>query len=157
MTRHILFVCTGNICRSPMAEAFFNHRAQKNGVADGWNAQSAGTWALEHQPATAHAHTVMARRGIDLRAHRAQTITARSAARADAIIVMTQDHRDAVHAQFGVPTTVHLLSELAHQTYDIADPYGGTLEDYEACAAQIEALITAGSEQIYAWARGTAR
>ncbi|MBI3913828.1 MAG: low molecular weight protein arginine phosphatase [Chloroflexi bacterium] len=153
MSRVILFVCTGNICRSPMAEAFFNQIARARQEDAAWVAHSAGTWGLENQPASGHAHTVMAQRGIDLRQHRGHAVTRTDVATADAVIVMTQNHRDALAAQFAADAyKIHLLSELAQQSFDIADPYGGALAEYATCAQQIENLIASGYDQIKAWA-----
>jgi protein-tyrosine-phosphatase len=153
MTHRILFVCTGNVCRSPMAQGLFNARAQREGENHLYIAESAGTWALENQPASAHAITAMAQRGIDITAHRGQTISAELLDRASVVIVMTRNHLDALTAEF--PTyrhKMHLMSELKGRIHDINDPYGGTLDEYEECAQQLQDLIESGYSQIKAWA-----
>jgi protein-tyrosine phosphatase len=152
MTYRILFVCTGNVCRSPMAAALFNARARRRGEEHLYYASSAGTWALEHTPASTHAITVMAQRGIDLTSHRGKTVTRALLDQADVIIVMTHSHREALLSEF--PHTrpkIHLMSELVNQMYDIADPYGGTLNEYEDCAQHLETLIDTGYEKIKTW------
>jgi protein-tyrosine-phosphatase len=152
MSRRILFVCTGNVCRSPMAAALFNAKARHLGEHHAYVARSAGTWALENQPASGHAITVMRERGIDLTGHRGQTVTRKLLERAAVVIVMTASHRDALTSEF--PTVrgkLHLMSELIDRTFDIADPYGGTLAEYQDCAASLEKLIDSGYEKIKTW------
>lgn len=158
MSHVVLFVCTGNVCRSPMAAALFNARARRAGEDHLYLARSTGTWALDDEPASAHAITAMAERGIDLSAHRGQTITRELIEQAAVVIVMTRSHYDALVSEF--PTArpkIHLMSELIDRTFDIADPIGGTLADYQDCAANLENLIDAGYEKIKSWISMTIR
>ncbi len=158
MRHSILFVCTGNVCRSPMAAALFNAKAHDLGDDQTYTAISAGTWALENQPASGHALTVMAERALDLTAHRGQTITREMLEQAAVVIVMTRSHRDALASEF--PTVrfkIHLMSELIDRTFDVADPYGGALAEYQDCAASLENLIDLGYEKIKSWISGAAR
>lgn len=153
MTHRILFVCTGNVCRSPMAQGLFNARAQREHESHLFIAESAGTWALEDQPASTNAVTAMAQRGIDITAHRGQTVSAELLERASVVIVMTRNHLDALTAEF--PTyrhKMHLISELKDRIHDINDPYGGTLDEYEECARQLQDLIETGYSKIKTWA-----
>ena len=156
MNRVVLFVCTGNVCRSPMAQALFAAHARRVGDGDLFTVQSAGTWAPDNQHASGHAITVMARRGIDIARHRARTITRREMDQADVIIVMTRSHREALAAEFPEHRPkLHMLSELRNRLYDIPDPYGGTLKEYEFTAQEIEKLVDEGYAKIKSWATNT--
>lgn len=148
-----LFVCTGNICRSPMAEALFRKHAQAAGEQDRWRIESAGTWGMDGQPAAPFAQSVMSQRGISLQGHVARTVTAEMLREADVILVMTRSHRDALNAEFPESRSkIHLISRMNGFEYDVADPYGKPLAAYEACAETLEQLISRGYERVAEWA-----
>ncbi|MFN2250702.1 MAG: low molecular weight protein arginine phosphatase [Anaerolineae bacterium] len=143
--RRVLVVCTANQCRSPMAEALIRARAESEGSLDQLEVTSAGTWARDGVAATDHARAVMAARGLDISGHRSREVTQRILDEADLVLVMTKDHRDALVAEFPhAKDKVRLISGLAGGSYDIADPIGGTLEDYQATAAELDRLVAAG-------------
>lgn len=136
-----------------MAEALFNARAQREGESDSFYAESAGTWAPDNHAASDHAITSMAKRRIDLNQHVSRTVNLNLLTQASVIIVMTRNHYDALHAEFPAQRAkLHLISELQDRQYDISDPYGGTLDEYERCAQQLETLIANGYVKIKAWA-----
>ncbi|MHC5112157.1 MAG: L-threonylcarbamoyladenylate synthase [Planctomycetota bacterium] len=140
-TLRLLFVCTGNTCRSPMAEGL-----AKRWLANKLNCSidqlgdqyivvvSAGT-AGGFGSASVSSVQVMARRGIDISGHVSRPLTVEEVNLADAIFVMTRSHLDAVTTL--VPDAADRVALLIHDD-DVPDPIGGTEADYESCAVRIE-------------------
>jgi protein-tyrosine-phosphatase len=128
-----------------MAEGLIRARLERAGLTGVVAVASAGTWAPEGETATAHARTAMAERGIDISAHRSREVTAAQLALADLILVMTASHREALGVDFpDARDKVRLMSSLDGGGWDIADPVGGTLDDYRATAAELDRLIEVG-------------
>ena len=147
--KRIAFVCTGNVCRSPMAAGLFFDRLVRENAQGAVRVRSAGTWALEDQPASAYALQVMAERGLDISAHRGHNLTQMMVDEMDLILVMTLRHREVVLQDFqGAGGKVHLLSGMAGRTYDIQDPYGGSIVEYRQTANELAELIEKGYPRI---------
>ena len=127
----LLFVCTGNTCRSPMAEAIARRAAAERGLDDVIVA-SAGTSAWEGAPASDGALLVAMEHGLDLNSHRAQVLTREVVAAADLILVMGPHHRERA-VVLGGDARAHLLTDYAsrgQQARPVQDPFGGELDIY---------------------------
>lgn len=147
--RSVLFVCTANQCRSPMAAALLSSLADQRGEADRWLIQSAGTWAEPDRPATQLAQTVMQRRGIALTEHRSRSVTAELLGSVDVVLVMTRHHQEALQAEFPVVQgRILLVSQLIDRKFDIEDPFGGSVDDYELCAADLQNILREGYDRL---------
>lgn len=139
----ILLVCTGNTCRSPMAEVLLkNMLAKRLGVAPnelpsrGVVVQSAGLAAGPGAPASPAAIAAMEQRGLDLSHHTSQPVTDHLLTTADLVLTMTNQHRQMLLAHR--PDLADRVYTVDRQGGDVSDPIGGPLEQYQACAAQIE-------------------
>jgi glycine hydroxymethyltransferase len=135
-----LFICTGNICRSPMAEALFRHATQ--GRAD-YRAISAGLGAIDGQAPSAHSVRAMKEIGVDISRQRSRMLTAEMVKQADYILGMTHSHVDTVTLLYPqAAEKTFLLREfddtLGPYEKDISDPIGGSYEVYLNCRDQIE-------------------
>lgn len=138
---NLLFVCSGNTCRSPLAEALARQIAARRGVED-VEVSSAGTNAWDNAPATDEALLVGMERGLDLTGHRARKLTPAIVSEADLIFVMTPGHLEPVK-QMGGRGKAHVIDEYASGAADqgISDPYGGDLETYRHTADTLEAEL----------------
>ncbi|MBS5149861.1 MAG: low molecular weight protein arginine phosphatase [Butyricicoccus pullicaecorum] len=138
----IVFICTGNTCRSPMAEGLF--RAMNGQVRTGLQAQSAGLFAHDGLPASENAILAAGEYGADLTAHHARQLDEQIARNASYLVCMTAAHYDRLVEKF--PWAEDKVFTLAAK--DVADPFGGTLETYRACAAQLKDDVAALIENL---------
>lgn len=148
MTRQIknlLFVCTGNICRSPFAQGLFLKLSADKGIKD-VAARSAGLFALPGNQATYLAQRVAAEHHVDLAEHKAQIVTADLADLSNLILVMEQHHKNDLVSDFPEASgRVRLLRHFARygsRDRGIADPYGLDNDAYRFCFLDIEDAVS---------------
>src|SRR5213596_1704841 len=138
--RTILFVCTGNVCRSPMAEGLFRQAVKGRGD---FCVLSAGVGAIDGQPPSAYAVQALRELGIDISQQRSRMLTAELVNQADYIFGMTHGHVDAINLLYPQAVEKTFLLREFDDTLDvfgkdISDPIGGSLEVYLECRDQIE-------------------
>ncbi len=147
----ILFVCSANQCRSPMAEVLFEAFLVEKGAREEWRVESAGVWAYEGSRATTNAQEAMAERGLDLSQHLSQPADSTLLKQFDLTLVMEQRHKTVLQEQNPqLADRIYLLREIAGQEGDFADPVGGSLERYRAAADELEMIIKDSYERITA-------
>lgn len=130
----LLFLCTGNTCRSPMAAAIVNHKAKERDLPV--FADSAGLSAFENQPATEYAVTALREIGIELSGHLSKPVTPEPLFSADKIYCLTSAHRAAL---------LRVYPQLEEKTFllgnGIDDPYGLPLSEYRDARDRIETAV----------------
>lgn len=135
----LLFVCTGNTCRSPLAEAIARKIGIERGLPD-LDASSAGTSAWDGASASDGALLVGLERGLDLNAHRARQLSRELVAEADLILAMGPHHLERIQA-LGGGNKAHLLTAFASRgesARPVNDPMGGDLEVYRATMDELD-------------------
>jgi protein-tyrosine-phosphatase len=153
----VLFVCTGNTCRSPMAEAITRKLAVERGLTE-LEVGSAGTSAWESAPASDGGLLVAMERGMDLSEHRAQNLTRELVQSTDLILAMGPHHLERIEA-LGGEGKAYLLSDYASHgktKHAISDPIGAELDVYRATADELEEEIRKVVDRITA-ERGSGR
>jgi protein-tyrosine-phosphatase len=148
----ILFVCTGNTCRSPMAEGILKKMLKDKGVGN-LEVASAGTHGLPKAPASLFAMQVAGQRGIDLSKHRSRCLTPEMIEQADLVLAMSPEHLEYINRIEGVAGHKAYLLRVFYRAdpasnkapqggvLSIEDPIGGSPEDYQRSFREIEEEI----------------
>lgn len=142
---NILFVCTGNTCRSPMAAAIMAKIAEENDM-DVYS-ESAGLLADQGKPASANAVKAMERMGIDLSSHRTKQVTQELLDQCDLVLTMTEGHKMMLAGMAGLKN-VYTLAEYAGSDGDIQDPFGGDISEYDDTAKEIYDIMVDVAERL---------
>ena len=136
--KKILFVCTGNTCRSPMAEALLKHYSKGE-----FEAKSAGVFAMNGSKASLNALEALRKKGIE-HEHQSQLLTNDLLEWATHVLTMTNGHKQIILSQFDTAKDkVFTLYEFVeNKDRDISDPYGGSLQTYEKTLKELEMLLS---------------
>jgi protein-tyrosine phosphatase len=144
----ILFVCTANRLRSPLAAACFEKELAARGMTAGWKVSSAGTWTMDGLPAAEQAILGARQLGVEVGRHASRAINAKIMNEADLVIVMEHGHMEALRTEFPASASkVYLLSEMAAGVaYDVPDPASSSAAN--EVYAEIDELVHSGFERM---------
>ena len=142
--KKVLFVCTGNICRSPFAEGFFTRLVVTEGL-NGISADSAGIFALPGNSATHMSQRVAAEYHVELGGHKAKSVSKDLIAGSDLILVMEKSQENSLMSLFpeasGKTLLIRHFARFGSRRRGIADPYGLAYEAYRFCFLDIEDAV----------------
>ena len=133
----IIFVCTGNTCRSPMAEAIYNSLVSDSAITT----MSRGLIVLFPEPSNPKAEIVLTNHELKIENHMAIQLTKEDIDENTLILTMTLSQKNKVMNEFNCTEAVYTVKEFVGETGDVTDPYGGNLIDYEDCYVELSRLM----------------
>ncbi len=141
----IVYVCTGNTCRSPMAEGILRKLLDENNV-ENVDVSSAGIGTLDGYPATHHAVEISARNQIDISGHHSTRMTERLFSSADLVFALSHNHYEFLMGLPGAAAKLFMVKafpqgDLADPEHSVEDPVGGSLEEYKVTFEEIQKEI----------------
>ncbi|MBM3121689.1 MAG: hypothetical protein FJZ97_05835 [Chloroflexi bacterium] len=149
----LLFVCSANQLRSPLAEVVFRSHLERRGLSAAWRVGSAGVWALEGSPAARAALQTAASRGLSLAQHVARRVREDLLRDSDLVLVMEREHQDALREVFpAFGDRIRLMTEMVGEAGEVEDPIGLPLERVRSLMDELERILQAGWPRIRALA-----
>lgn len=133
----LIFACTGNTCRSPMAEAIYRNLEKVSEM----KVSSRGLVVLFSEPLNPKAEIVLKKHDLELNNHVAKGLKASDLEESTLILVMTASQKRKVMELYPEVKDVYTIKEFAGEIGDVVDPYGGTLMDYEECYIELGRLV----------------
>lgn len=146
--KRLLYVCTGNTCRSPLAKVLTEEQLTLVGES-GWSVDSAGLVTRDGLPASSGAAAAAEEAGLDLTNHRSKQLTPEMATSAELVLVMTRNHKKAI-----LDHTPHLagkvftIKEFVGEAGDVSDPFGGSLSCYRQTTEELRGLARRAVEKL---------
>lgn len=133
----LIFVCTGNTCRSPIAEAIYKNLEK---VSDR-KVCSRGLVVLFSEPLNPKAEIVLKKHDLELNNHMAKGLKASDVEEDTLILTMTANQKKKVQELYPEEKDIYTIKEFAGEIGEVVDPYGGTLMDYEECYIELGRLV----------------
>lgn len=135
--KKIIFVCTGNTCRSPMAEAIFLSLETNREI----QVISRGIVVLFPEPSNPKADIVLNNHGLSLTGHQSKALLEEEIEEDTLVLTMTEHQKHKVIELYGDDFDIYTIKEFIGEVGDVTDPYGGTLMDYEDCYIELVRLV----------------
>jgi protein-tyrosine-phosphatase len=133
----VIFVCTGNTCRSPMAEALLKNLIQEDEI----EIQSRGLIVLFSEPINPKSEEVLKNHNIAINGHTTKQFKASEVTESTLILTMTYKQKLKLMLDYGIENNIYSIKEYVGEIGDVGDPYGGTVLDYEECFEELALLV----------------
>lgn len=143
--KKLIFVCTGNTCRSPMAEVIFKNLDQESEV----KLLSRGLVVLFGEPINPKAEVVLKKHDLEIYNHISKGLKESDVEDGTLILTMTEAHKRRIMDAYPGFGDVYTIKEFAGETGDVVDPYGGTLVEYEECYIELARLAKKTVYKLY--------
>ena len=136
----ILFVCTANQFRSPIASAYFQKKLTESGITDNWKISSAGTWTENGLPACVEAKNAASQIGLDISRHSTREVNSEVLSKADLIVTMEQGHKEALAAEFPqCKDRIILLCQAAGEP--VTEIAGPVFSNFQFCEMTVQSIV----------------